>query len=256
MMGNLINCINMTTSDSGIIKKLSGKGINTIRYYVGETTNGNTFSIADILPVAKEAVSLGINWIMHIDMRNIITSDGSPVPTEARMFIRASERKTFEFVLKNLQMLKSENALPSIVEIDCEMNVIFPEVKLGSEDEKRVLNAAINGAKAENPDMKVMFYLSSGLDNEACKKPVNRFFVAGGRPFEYLSVDFTGKGLSDLYTLSQNISDLSRRFEKDIIIVETSDTCDDELSDVLIQSLAAVPLERGLGVIFSDKTVC
>ena len=77
-----------------------------------------------------------------------------------------------------------------------------------------------------------------------------------GRPFEYLSVDFTGKGLSDLYTLSQNISDLSRRFEKDIIIVETSDDCSDELSDVLIQSLAAVPLERGLGVIFSDKTVC
>ena len=133
-MGNLINCINMTTSDSGIIKTLSGKGINAIRYYVGETTNGNTFSIADILSVAKEAVSLGMNWIMHIDMRNIITSDGSAVPTEARMFIRASERKTFEFVLKNLQMLKAENALPSIVEIDCEMNLIFPEVKLGSED--------------------------------------------------------------------------------------------------------------------------
>ncbi len=253
-MSELINCVEMTALNPGVIKSYTGKGVNTIRYYVGEVSSEDTFSINDVLPVVKEAVSLGMNWIMHLNMRNIITADGSAIPNEPRMFIRASERKIFEFVLNNLKRLAAENALPSIVEIDCEMGRVFPEVKLGSDEEKRVLNAAINGATAENPKMKIMFYLSAGLDNEVCKKAINRFTVAGGRPFHHLSVDFSEKKTSDLLPFSKNISDLSRRFDKDIIIVETSASCTDEVQDMLIQHLANIPFDKGLGVIFSDKT--
>ena len=230
LMSELINCVEMTALNPGVIKSYTGKGVNTIRYYVGEVSSEDTFSINDVLPVVKEAVSLGMNWIMHLNMRNIITADGSAIPNEPRMFIRASERKIFEFVLNNLKRLAAENALPSI------------------------LNAAINGATAENPKMKIMFYLSAGLDNEVCKKAINRFTVAGGRPFHHLSVDFSEKKTSDLLPFSNNISDLSRRFDKDIIIVETSASCTDEVQDMLIQHLANIPFDKGLGVIFSDKT--
>ena len=118
-----------------------------------------------------------------------------------------------------------------------------------------MINACINAVKAVNPACKVILGTKDSCDNEKAKKWFNRFQVSGGKPFDIISLSYILDAES-FYDLSMNMSDLSRRFEADIMVdiseQENVSEADIGLED-LDSAITIVPLDRGFGTVYSDK---
>jgi len=192
-------------------------------------------------------VTAGNDWILHMDYAAVAKAASTEHPGDARMITRKTERGIFDLTMKTVQLLKSLEALPEIVEIDTD---ITPELKasgLGNAEFSRFINGAINGVKAVSPETKVMLFYPEGFNNEAAHKWFNRFSISGGKPYDAISVACvasTGK----LYDLSSNLSDLSRSFDKDMYLdIATADAGIGK--DELLTAVAAVPMDKGLGYI-------
>ena len=91
--------------------------------------------------------------------------------------------------------------------------------------------------------------------NEAAKKWFNRFQVSGGKPFDIISLSYE-LSAETFYDLSINMSDLSRRFEAEIL-VDISAQTNVETADIGLEDLdsavSIVPLDRGFGVVYSNE---
>ena len=115
----------------------------------------------------------------------------------------------------------------------------------------------INAAKAACPAGKIILSSEDSTDNEKAKKWYNRFQVSGGKPFDIISLKYK-LDAETLYDLSCNMSDLSRRFNADILIDISSEedpySANIDLSDV-DSAINLVPLKRGFGTVYSDMVL-
>ena len=113
----------------------------------------------------------------------------------------------------------------------------------------------INAVKAACPECKVILSTSDSADNEKAKKWFNRFQVSGGKKFDIISLRYELSS-ETFYNLSINMSDLSRRFEAEILVdisgQKNVSSADIGLAD-LDSAVEIVPLDRGFGVVYSNE---
>lgn len=233
---------------------LKVKGIDTIKSTV-EITEGIYDEAGAIVEVAKSAKSLGLKSVVKLDLmafyKDVIAETGA----DSRMFVRKAERGGFENSYKLISKLVAENAAPDYVEIETEVFSSIPGITLGNEEMTRLINGCINAAKAAWPMVKIILSTKDSADNETAKKWFNRFQVSGGKQFDIISLRYE-LSAETLYELNNNLSDLSRRFEADMI-VDISDMAEVESADISLEDLDSimdnVPLGRGFGTVYSDK---
>ena len=94
-------------------------------------------------------------------------------------------------------------------------------------------------------------------DNEKAKKWFNRYQVSGGKPIEIISLIYQ-LSADSFYDLSWNMSDLSRRFEAEIL-VDISAQANVASADIGLEDLdsaiSIVPLDKGFGTVYSDEAL-
>ena len=232
---------------------LKVKGIDTIKSTV-EITEGIYDKAGAIVEVAKSAKSLGLKFVVKLSLMAFYKEVMAETGAENRMFVRKAERGGFENTYKFISKLVAENAAPDYVEIETEEFSTIPGLTLGFEEQTRMINGCINAAKAAWPMCKIILSTKDSADNETAKKYFNRFQVSGGKQFDIISLRYE-LSAETLYELNNNLSDLSRRFEADMI-VDISDMADVESADISLEDLDSimdnVPLGRGFGTVYSD----
>ncbi len=247
----MVNVSNGLTKNA--ISVMKTKGIDTIVSSI-ELTDGIYDHAEAITASGNDVHSLGLKWCVNLKLASLFASIISEVGSESRMFVRKAERAGFENVHKLFTKLGEANAAPDFVQIEISEFNELKELSFSFEEQTRMINALINAAKAACPESRIILTSNDSTDNEKAKKWYNRFQVSGGKPFDIISLKYS-LDAETLYDLNCNMSDLSRRFNADIMIDLTADkdvySASIDLSDV-DSAISLVPLDKGFGTVYSD----
>ena len=239
-----------------VLNVLKTKGVSTVRYELELVKDICNAPIADeLLKFGNDIGSMmDLDWNLKINAETFLMSILSETGPDQRMFLRKSERGFFENVHGLFEKLASVNGAPKYIEIDSEMFDAVTSIKFSFEEQTRMINAIINGAKSVNAQCKVIFSTSKCADNEAAKKWFNRFQISGGKSFDVISIKY-GMDAEQLYDMSLNMGDLSRRFEAEII-VDVKEISDESKADISFEDVSSavsvISLDRGLAVCYAE----
>ncbi|MBQ6230598.1 MAG: glycosyl hydrolase 53 family protein [Eubacterium sp.] len=247
----MVNVSGVLTKDR--INVLKTKGVNTIFSSI-EITDGVADRADAIASLGSDVHSLGLKWCVNLGLAALYQGVASEVGTENRMFVRKAERAGFENVHKLFTKFAGAGAAPDFVQIEVEVYSEITGLTLSFEEQTRMINACINAAKAASPECRIILATADSTDNEKAKKWYNRFQVSGGKAFDIISLKYT-LDAETLYDLSCNMSDLSRRFDKDIMI-DISGMDDISSASIGLEDIDSainiVPLDKGFGTVYSD----
>lgn len=251
-LSRMVNVVDTVSKDR--INALKTKGVDTIVSTLN-IVSGIADNADSIVEMGGNIKSLGLKWCANLGLLSLYKEVLAETGADNRMFVRKAERGGFENVHKLFTKLAENGATPDYVQIESEIFTEFEGLSLGFEEQTRMINACINAAKAVNPACKVILSTKDSADNEKAKKWFNRFQVSGGKPFDIISLNYE-LSAETFYNLSLNMSDLSRRFEAEIIVdiscQENPGAADIALTD-LDSAIEIVPLDRGFGVVYSNK---
>ena len=247
----------MVNGSAGLTKNaisaLKTKGIDTIVSNI-RLTDGIYDSAEAITASGNDVHSLGLKWCVNLELTALLRNIISEVGSESRMVVRKAERSGFENVHKLFTKLSGADTAPDFVQIETGAFSSITEISFSFEEQTRMINALINAAKAACPESRIILASEDSTDNEKAKKWYNRFQVSGGKPFDIISLKYSLDS-ETLYDLSCNMSDLSRRFNADILIdlsaEEDAYSANLDLTDV-DSAINLVPLDRGFGTVYSD----
>ncbi|MCR5214744.1 MAG: glycosyl hydrolase 53 family protein [Eubacterium sp.] len=204
-----------------------------------------------LMAFAENVKSVKLDWNLKFDISKLLMGVLQETGPDQRMFVRKSERSLFEETHKIIESLAGVVA-PQYVELNTEAFEVMESIKFSFEEQTRMMNAVINGVKSVAPQCKIVLATSKATDNEMAKKWYNRFQVSGGKPFDIISIKY-GMDAAELYDLSCNMGDLSRRFEAEIIVDASGvDGQTDITFDDLKSAVSMVSLDRGLGIVYSE----
>ncbi|MCF8259842.1 MAG: glycosyl hydrolase 53 family protein [Melioribacteraceae bacterium] len=136
---------------------------------------------------------------------------------------------TFDVIAK----LKSQNTLPEIVQIGNEINpgMLWPDGRVGGDYENStqwnnlttLLKSGIQAVKdaAEEDTVKIMIHVAGGGNNSACRWFMNNLNQRNVE-FDIFGVSFYPWWHGTLTQLENNLNDLARTYNKDLLVAETA----------------------------------
>ena len=131
-----------------------------------------------------------------------------------------------------MQALKKAHALPDMVQIGNELNsgMLWPDGKTWGEGSggfdklARLLRAGMNGVRdvAGHNKVKIMLHLADGGDNGLYRWWFDEITARGITDFDVIGLSFYPYWHGTLEQLAANMADISGRYDKDVVVVETA----------------------------------
>ncbi|GAB3125292.1 hypothetical protein GCM10027160_47760 [Streptomyces calidiresistens] len=183
-----------------------------------------------------------------------------------------------------LGALVDQGTPAAMVQIGNELNggMLWPD---GSHENwprlAELLTAGAEAARASTPGIRIALHLADGGDNGLYRWWFDNA-VRYGVPFDVIALSFYGYWHGTLAELSHNMNDVSARYDRDVVVVETAYPfrlgSDDDHEDIIdlpselvdgypatpegqvawmrdiCAAVAAVPNRRGLGVFYWEPT--
>lgn len=221
-----------------LLEILKKHGVNTIRIKVWnepgkyEVFPSNQSDAAGfnnsqhVVALAKRAHELGFRILIDFHY-----SDWWADPSKQNMPI-AWQNKTpsqvskllYQFTLQLMLKLKEAGVQPEWVQIGNEITngMLWPLGKTSEWEQLAMfLKSGGQAVKAVFPNSKLILHLDAGGDNERCR----RWFTEATRyqiPFDVIGLSFYPVWHGSLRALAANMADLSERFSKPVLVVETA----------------------------------
>jgi beta-galactosidase len=134
------------------------------------------------------------------------------------------KKSVYDYTLMVMNALKDQGTLPEMVQPGNEINhgIIWPEGHINNLDSlAQLLYAGIQAVKTVSPKTVLMLHVALGGQQEE-----SRFFfdqmTARGVPYDVIGLSYYPKWHNTLSDLEYNLEELSKRYQKDVIIVEYS----------------------------------
>ena len=260
----------------------------------GAAYGGGTNDLETTLALAKRVKAQGMKLLLDFHYSDFWTDPGKQFKPKAWQKMNYDQLKVaiHDYTRDTIATFKKEGVLPDMVQIGNESNggILWPEGKSwgqgGGEFDRLagLLNAAISGLRenlSSPSDVKIMLHLAEGTKkdmfhwwfDEITKRDV---------PFDIIGLSIYTYWDGPLSALKANMDDISKRYNKDVIVVEAAygqsfENCDNaensftekEAKDGgypgtvqgqanyirdLIQSVLDVPDNRGKGVFYWEPT--
>ena len=291
---------NHKQQDAMVILKQNGFNYVRLRLWVdpkdaaGKPYGGGNNDLATTLELAKRAKAQGFKILLDFHYSDFWTDPGKQFKPKSWEKMDYPQLKTaiHDYSREVIARFRAQGTVPDMVQVGNEMNggILWPEGKSwgagGGEFDRLagLLNAAIAGVRADekNPsDIKIMLHLAEGTKNDTFRwwfDEINQRKV----PYDVIGLSFYTYWNGPISALQTNMDDISKRYNKDVIVVEvaygySTQNCDaaensfnekeakdggypgtvqgqaDFLSD-MIKSLVAVPENRGKGLFYWEPT--
>ncbi|WP_379934319.1 arabinogalactan endo-beta-1,4-galactanase [Enterobacter sichuanensis] len=293
---------NQNGQQQDAIAILKANGVNTVRLRLwvdpqdasGNTYGGGSNNLENTIALAKRVKAQGLKLLLDFHYSDFWTDPGKQFKPKAWEKMDYPQLKTaiHDYTRDTIARFKKEGVLPDMVQIGNEINggMLWPEGKSwgqgGGEFDRLagLLTAAIGGLKENLTDgeqVKVMLHLAEGTKNDTFRwwfDEITRRNV----PFDIIGLSMYTYWNGPISALKANMDDISRRYNKDVIVVEaaygyTLDNCDnaensfqakeekdggypgtvqgqyDYIHD-LMQAVIDVPDHRGKGIFYWEPT--
>ncbi|WP_025755900.1 glycoside hydrolase family 53 protein [Enterobacter sichuanensis] len=293
---------NQNGQQQDAIAILKANGVNTVRLRLwvdpqdadGNTYGGGSNNQENTITLAKRVKAQGLKLLLDFHYSDFWTDPGKQFKPKAWEKMDYLQLKTaiHDYTRDTIARFKKEGVLPDMVQIGNEINggILWPEGKSwgqgGGEFDRLagLLTAAIGGLKENLTDgeqVKVMLHLAEGTKNDTFRwwfDEITRRNV----PFDIIGLSMYTYWNGPISALKANMDDISKRYNKDVIVVEaaygyTLDNCDnaensfqakeekdggypgtvqgqyDYIHD-LMQAVIDVPDQRGKGIFYWEPT--
>jgi len=256
----------------------------------GHFYGGGNNDLQSTLVVAKRAKALGFKFLLDLHYSDFWTDPGRQNKPKAWSKMNYEQLRTavHDYTKNTIAAFKAAGVLPDMVQVGNEINsgMLWPEGKSwgqnGGEFDRLagLLNAGIAGVKENlgpQDHVKIMLHLAEGTKNDTFRWWFDEI-VKRKVPFDVIGLSFYTYWNGPINALKNNMDDISKRYSKDVIVVEaaygyTTKNCDnaennfgqkeaddggypatvqgqaDFLHD-LIQSIVSVPDHRGKGIFY------
>lgn len=293
---------NQNGQQQDAIAILKANGVNYVRLRLwvdpqdasGKTYGGGSNNLENTIALAKRVKAQGLKLLLDFHYSDFWTDPGKQFKPKAWEKMDYPQLKTAiqDYTRDTIARFKKEGVLPDIVQIGNEINggMLWPEGKSwgqgGGEFDRLagLLNAAISGLKENltgGEQVKIMLHLAEGTKNDTFRWWFDEI-AKRDVPFDIIGLSMYTYWNGPISALKANIDDISRRYNKDVIVVEaaygyTLDNCDnaensfqakeekdggypgtvqgqyDYIHD-LMQSVIDVPDHRGKGIFYWEPT--
>ncbi|KIF96118.1 glycoside hydrolase family 53 protein [Enterobacter cloacae] len=293
---------NQNGQQQDAIAILKANGVNYVRLRLwvdpqdasGKTYGGGSNNLENTITLAKRVKAQGLKLLLDFHYSDFWTDPGKQFKPKAWETMDYPQLKTaiHDYTRDTIARFKKEGVLPDMVQIGNEINggMLWPEGKSwgqgGGEFDRLagLLNAAISGLKENltgGEQVKIMLHLAEGTKNDTFRWWFDEI-VKRDVPFDIIGLSMYTYWNGPISALKANMDDISKRYNKDVIVVEaaygyTLDNCDnaensfqakeekdggypgtvqgqyDYIHD-LMQSVIDVPDHRGKGIFYWEPT--
>ncbi len=134
------------------------------------------------------------------------------------------KQAVYDYTKMVMQALKDQGTSPDMVQVGNEINhgMIWPHGSINNFDSlAQLFFAGIQGVKSVSPSTAIMLHIALGGQNDESKSFIDNM-AKRGVPFDVIGLSYYPKWHNTLADLQYNLDDLSRRYSKDVIVVEYS----------------------------------
>lgn len=220
---------------------LSADGMNYVRLRLwvdpydsqGNAYGGGTNDLATTIALAKRAKAKGMGVFLDFQLSDHWADPGNQTKPKAWSSLTYSQLLTtvHNYTQSVITSMKAENVMPAIVQMGNEIpgGVLWDDGKVGSGITDftklgELLSAGINGvndALSSGEDIEIVLHLDHGGDNSLYTWWFDNI-VAQGVQFDIIGLSYYPFWHGTMGELSYNLNNISKRYNKDVMIVETA----------------------------------
>jgi arabinogalactan endo-1,4-beta-galactosidase len=268
---------------------LEASGLNAVRLRVWLDSADGYHGQDELLAMARRAKASDLALLVDFHYSDTWADPAHQAKPAAWEGLDPAEltRAVYDHTFEVCDRLRAQGTLPTMVQIGNELNagMLWPDGHTYDppnwDDLSHFLSAGASAVHACSPDTKVMLHLANGGDNGLYRWWFDNV-TARGVPFDVIGLSFYPYWHGSLGDLQRNLEDVSLRYGKDVVVVETGypftladadeypnliglpeqlvpgypATPEGQAAFVrdLLAIVRAVPEGRGLGVFYWDAT--
>ncbi|GAB3460799.1 glycoside hydrolase family 53 protein [Actinophytocola sediminis] len=221
--------------DGGVVRPveriLADRGANYVRLRVWTAPPSGYSTLNTALALARRANAAGLRVLLNLHYADFWADPGKqPTPAAwAGQNLSALAATVRGYTRDAVAAFTSQGTPVAMVQVGNEITngMLFPlgEVyRSGGENWggfTTLLKAGITGAREGNPSCQVMVHIDRGGDNGGSRYFYDRV-LAQGVGFDVIGLSYYPFWHGSLAALRSNLNDLSTRYGKDLVVVETS----------------------------------
>ncbi|HWR33273.1 MAG TPA: beta-galactosidase GalA, partial [Chitinophagaceae bacterium] len=228
----------MKFSDNGVekdaIQILKEHGFNYVRLRIfndpardsGYSPGKGFCDLANTKIMAKRVKDAGMKLLLDFHYSDYWADPGKQYKPYAWRNLSFEELKKamYNYTKDVIQQLKDQGTTPDMVQIGNEVNhgIIWPEGNVANIDGlAQLINAGTAATKSVDPSIKMMLHVALGGQNDESVFFIDNM-LARGVYFDVIGESYYPKWHGTLDDLRDNLDDLVRRYNKDVIVVEYS----------------------------------
>jgi arabinogalactan endo-1,4-beta-galactosidase len=199
----------------------------------GENHGAGVCDIETVLRAARRAVKYGMNWMLDFHYSDFWADPSRQlIPKAWRAFTAEQlENAVYEYTKETLARCKNEGIYPCYAQIGNEITngMLWPAGKVDYDkaggpvsygNMARLLKAGVTAAR-ESGNVKIILHLERSCDNARYRQWFDAVTRAGV-DFDIIGVSYYPHWHGTIQALKDNLEDISERYDKDIMVVETA----------------------------------
>lgn len=190
--------------------------------------------IETVLRTARRAVHNGMNWMLNFHYSDFWADPARQLIPKAWQgyTLEQLEKAVYDYTKAILGRCKNEGLYPAYVQIGNEITngLLWPAGKVIYDDLTgapvshdnmlRLLKAGVAAAR-ESGNVKIIFHLEKTCDNERYRQWFDAV-TAAAIDYDIIGVSYYPYWHGTMQEIKYNLEDISRRYRKDVMVVETS----------------------------------
>jgi len=221
-------------TEKDAIKILKDHGLNYIRLRIfndpardsGYSPGKGFCDLPHTLQMAKRIKAAGMKILLDFHYSDYWADPQKQWMPAAWRGKSISELKQalYDYTKMVVQALKDQGTAPDMVQVGNEINhgMLWPAGSVTSFDNlAQLFFAGVQGVKAASPSTSIMLHIALGGQNDESKFFIDNM-INRGVQFDVIGLSYYPKWHNSLADLDYNLDDLSRRYNKDVIVVEYS----------------------------------
>lgn len=215
---------------------LKNRGVNYVRLRIwNDPIEADGYNdLEDTVEIAKRAKELGLKLLLDFHYSDFWADPGKQFKPAAWQDLSDEELElaVYNYTKEVITKLKEENALPDMVQIGNEIQsgILWPTGKTwgegagGFDKLAQLLQAGVNGVKEsldEGQKVKIMLHLADGGDNGLYRWYLDEI-TSRGVEFDVIGFSFYPIWHGTLADLQNNMNDINKRYNKEVVVAETA----------------------------------
>ncbi|MEN3008955.1 glycosyl hydrolase 53 family protein [Pseudothermotoga sp.] len=218
---------------------LKSRGVNWIRLRIwndptdenGTPLGGGNCSHVNMVEIAKRAKNLGMKVLIDFHYSDWWADPGKQNKPKAWKNLHGEELKeaVYKYTKFVLDYMKNEGVHVDMVQVGNELNngFLWPDGQIsgpgagGFDGFVELLKSAIKAVRDFDPNIRIVVHLADGGNNSLYRWFFDEL-VKRGVDFDIIGVSFYPYWHGTLSELAFNLNDITVRYDKDVLIVETA----------------------------------